>query len=295
MTKIFRHFVEIPDGQAHYRSCGDPALPPLVMFHGSPGSSYSLVPLMRHLAAGRRIYAIDTLGNGDSSPASVETPDIAYLAEAHFQALRAIGLASFDIYGYHTGAAICTELSIRHPDAIRKIVMDGVSVFDPGSAANLLGNDHAPDLPVDLEGTQLMKAWSMVRDAHLFWPWWDRRGEHRRALGLPSAEYLHGEVLEVLKACRTYFKSYRAALNYPKRQRLPQIRHPTLVCACPTDQLYDHMEAAAALIPGAKKRETPERQSEENLAAVAAIMLEFLDEGARDAKSDRAPQVSNAR
>jgi pimeloyl-ACP methyl ester carboxylesterase len=293
MTKILRHFVEIPDGQAHYRTCGEPALPPLVMFHGSPGSSYSLVPLMRHLAAGRHVYAIDTVGNGDSSPASAETPDIAHLAESHFHAARAIGLTRFDVYGYHTGAAICTELSIRHPEALRRIVMDGVSVFDPGSAASLLGNNHAPDIPIDLEGTQLMKAWTMVRDAHVFWPWWDRRGTCRRALGLPSAEYLHGEVIEVLKACRTYFKSYRAALNYPKRERLPQVRHPTLVCGCPTDQLYGHMDAAAALIPGATKRETPERQREEDLAAAARIMLEFLDGEARKPGSERPPQVSH--
>jgi pimeloyl-ACP methyl ester carboxylesterase len=275
MTRILRQFVEVPDGQAHYRTCGDPGFPPLVMFHGSPGSSYSLVPLMQHLAKGRHVYAIDTLGNGDSSPAIVQEPDISYLAEAHFRATQAIGLKGFDIYGYHTGTAICAELSIQHGDTIRRIVMDGLP-FDSAASANLLDHGHAPDIRIDLEGTQFLKAWSMVRDAHLFWPWWDRRGQCRRALGLPSAEYLHGEALEVLKACRTYYKSYRASLLYPGRQKLPQIRHSTLVCACRTDQLFDLMNAAAELIPNARKRVTPERETDADLAATARIILEFL-------------------
>lgn len=275
-TEIRRGFVDLAEGQAHYRTCGDHNLPPLVMFHGSPGSSYSLVPLMRHLAAGRRVVAIDTLGNGDSSPTAMTEPEIADLADAHWRAIAGLGLRHVDLYGYHTGAAICAELSIRHGDGIRRIVLDGVSVFDPSDSSDLLTHDHAPDILVDLDGTQLMAAWSMVRDAHLFWPWWDRRADHRRALGLPSAEYLHGEVIEVLKACRTYFRSYRAALRYPKRQKLPQIRNPVLVTACPTDQLFGHMEAAAALIPDARKAVSPERGSEADLAATARLMLDFL-------------------
>lgn len=284
MSRIKRQFVDVPHGQIHIRSCGDPALPVLVMFHGSPGSGYSLVPLMRHLAAGRHVLAFDTPGNGDSTPLTVENPRIEDIAAAHAAALRALGLEQVDIYGYHTGAAISTELSITEPGRIRRIIMDGVSVFDPGQRAGLLGNDHAPDIPVDLDGTQFARAWSMVRDAHLFWPWWDRRAEKRRALGLPSADYLHGEVIEVLKACRTYFKSYRAALNYPKREKLPLVRHPTLVCACPTDQLYDHLDQAALLIPGSTKCVTPERSNEEDLAGAASMMLDFLSSDRGGAK-----------
>ncbi|MBM3571134.1 MAG: alpha/beta hydrolase [Alphaproteobacteria bacterium] len=183
----------------------------------------------------------------------------------------------FDIYGYHTGAAICTELSGRHHDRIKRIVLDGVSVFSPDARANLLGNNHAPDIPIDLNGTQLMAAWTMARDAHLFWPWWQRGAENIRGLGLPSAEQLHGEVLEVLKACRTYYKSYRAALNYPKRERLPRIKNPTLVTAAPKDQLRDHMDEAIKLIPGARKIDTPERHTAAGLAQAAKIMLDFLD------------------
>jgi pimeloyl-ACP methyl ester carboxylesterase len=276
--KIRRGFVDVPDGQVHCRTLGDPASPTLVMLHGSPGSGYSLMPLARHLASRLHVVALDTLGNGDSSPARVAEPDIAYLAAAHMAAIDALAISRFHLYGYHTGAAIATELSIRHAERIGAIVLDGLSVFDPSESGNLLANDHAPDIVPDLDGTQLMRVFSMVRDAHLFWPWWNRQADNRRELGLPSAAYLHGETLEVLKASRSYFKSYRAALGYPKRQRLPLMRNPVLVVACPTDQLFSHREAGAALIPGAVTAVSPERSTEQDLAAAAQMMIGFLDQ-----------------
>lgn len=274
---IRRHFVDIAEGQVHYRACGSPDRPALVMFHGSPGSSFSLTPLMTHLAERRHVIAIDTLGNGDSSPARSDTPEIFDLADAHRRAIAQIGLTQFDIYGYHTGTAICTELTIASPGHIRRIVLEGVSVFSASDQSTLFSNNHAPDIPVDLSGTHLMAAFSMVRDAHLFWPWWQRTADARRPLGLPSAAYLNQEVIEVLKASRTYFKSYNAALRYPKRERLPMISRPTLVMACPSDQLYGFLDEACALIPGARKAITRDPHTDDDRAATARTILDFLD------------------
>lgn len=278
---ITRGFVDVGECQMHYRACGDPAAPVLVMSHGSPGSSFSLVPLMRHLAAGRRVIAFDTMGNGDSSPTATDRPEIADLAEGHMRAIDALGLRDVDLYGYHTGTAISTEIAIARPDRVRRLVLEGVSVFDPSDRANLFDNDHAPDIVPDLSGTHLMAAWSMVRDAHLFWPWWDRRAAARRPLGLPDAAYLTGETIEVLKASRTYHRSYNAALRYPKRERLPLITQPTLVAAGPSDQLFDYLETARDLVPGARATALPEPTEEANRPAIAAQYLAFLDGAAQ--------------
>jgi pimeloyl-ACP methyl ester carboxylesterase len=276
MHTVRRGFVDVAHGQMHYRTCGDPSLPALVMFHGSPGSGYSLVPLACHLAAHRHVIALDTAGNGDSAPLPQALPDIADLAEAHWQAIEALGLCRVDLYGYHTGAAICTELSIRHHARIGRIVMDGLSVFDPTESGMLVDSNHAPVIPIDYEGTQFAAAWTMVRDAHLFWPWWDRRAQARRGLGLPSAGYLHGEAIEVLKACETYCRSYLAALRYPKKTQLPLERNPVLVTACPSDQLFSHLDKGADLIPGAQRAISPERADDAKPAA--QMMLDFLME-----------------
>jgi pimeloyl-ACP methyl ester carboxylesterase len=278
MTEIKRGFVDIAEGQAHYRTCGDANARVLVMFHGSPGSSFSLTPLMRHLGRGRRVIALDTLGNGDSSPHAKDTPEIRDLADAHMRAIGALGLKEYDLYGYHTGTSISTEISIARPEQVRRIVLEGVSVFSGGDQANLYANNHAPDIPLDLSGTHLIAAWTMVRDAHLFWPWWDRSAGARRTLGLPSPAYLTTEMIEVLKASRTYFKSYNAALRYPKRERLPLIKHPTLIAACPSDQLFGFLDVAQSLVPNSRKVVTPDPHKDEDVAEAARIMLAFLDE-----------------
>ena len=278
MTEIKRGFVDIVEGQAHYRTCGDANAPVLVMFHGSPGSSFSLTPLMRHLGRGRRVIALDTLGNGDSSPHANDTPEIRDLADAHMRAIGALGLKEYDLYGYHTGTSISTEISIARPKQVRRVVLEGVSVFSGGDQANLFANNHAPDIPLDLSGTHLIAAWTMVRDAHLFWPWWDRSAGARRTLGLPSPAYLTTEMIEVLKASRTYFKSYNAALRYPKRERLPLIKHPTLIAACPSDQLFGFLDVAQSLVPNSRKVVTPDPHKDEDVAETARIMLAFLNE-----------------
>jgi hypothetical protein len=202
-------------------------------------------------------------------------PEIANLADAHWQAISALGLGrAVDLYGYHTGAAICTELSIRHHAGIARIVMDGLSVFDASESGSLIDSNHAPPIPVDQHGSQFAAAFTMVRDAHLFWPWWDRSQQALRGLGLPTAEYLHGEAMEVLKSSTTYYRSYVAALRYPKKQRLPLVRNPVLVTACPSDQLYGHLDKGADLIPGALRAISPERHEDPQPAA--RMMLDFL-------------------
>ena len=276
MEVFRRRFVDVPHGQMHIRTCGDPGLPALVMFHPAPATGFTLLPLARCLAAGRHVILVDTAGNGDSTPLPAHEPTVADLAAAHWQVVEALGLPSVDLYGSHTGASICAELSITNGDRIRRIVMDGLSVFTPQDVENLIGHDHAPPLTPDLDGTQMAKAWSMVRDAWLFWPWWDRRAAARRTLDLPSADHLHAEAIEFLKGCTTYHRNYNAGIRYPKRTRLPLVRNPVLITTCPSDQFFDHLERGVQLIPGAEAAVTPDRDGDGGIEA-ASVMLRFLD------------------
>lgn len=280
--RLKRGFVDTSFGQIHYRSCGSGnGGVPLFMFHGSPGSSFSLSQIICHMGASRHAIAPDTPGNGDSTPLPDEQPSIGDYAEAHAQGITGLGFEHVDLYGFHTGASIAIELSIRHPGLVRRMILDGTSLFDPGEQSHLLGNDHAPELVPDLDGTQLMRAWSMVRDAHVFWPWWDRQSQNLRGLGLPDAGHLHGELLEVLKAPRTYCRSYRAALRYPKREQLPKVSVPTLAAAAGNDMLAGYLDAVVELIPCARKAATPGNVTvvEDPIDETARVFLDFLAEG----------------
>lgn len=274
MANIRRGFADIDEGQVHYRTAGEGG-PPLVMFHMAPSSSQHLEPLIARMADSRRIIAPDMLGNGHSSPPGPAEPDLMYFAEALLRALDTLGIERFDAYGAHTGAKIALELAIAHPDRVRKLIFDAVSVRSSAAAEELLSGINP--IEIDDDGTHLLRAWHMVRDSYLFFPWWKHTAEARRNLGLPETQALHEEVLEMLAAIRTYHLSYRAAIIHANEERLPLITVPTLVACAESDQLFPMLDEAAALVPGAQKAELPSRKDASGYVEAARVFTAFLD------------------
>jgi pimeloyl-ACP methyl ester carboxylesterase len=280
---VRRGFVEIDEGQVHYR-CAGAGGRPLVMLHASPGSSRGLVPLLRELGTARRVVALDTLGNGDSAAPAPAAPDIAYFADAHRRAIDALGIDGFDLYGGHTGGNIACEIAIAAPGRVRRLVLDGMSAYDPDEQRDLLAN-YAREIPIDLEGSQFFRVWNFVRDAYLFWPWYKRDAAHVRDVGLPPAAVLHDKAVEVLKALGTYHLSYRAALAYDKTARLPLVRTPTLLMCARNDMLLRYVDKVHALLPDAAPVLTPGANTTEAAAETAGIIAEWLDRPDSDFRS----------
>ena len=275
---IRRGFVDVREGQIHYRSCGTSAgnTPTLVMLHASPGSAKSLEPLMQNLGRTRAVVALDTLGNGDSSAPIPEVPDIPYFAQGALQAIDGMDLQTFDLYGTHTGASIAIEISVTNPKRVRKLILDGVSVFTDAARQEMLIR-HAPIMKPAEDGSHLVWSWHFVRDRFLFWPWYERTRAHRRDIEFPSAEALHDMTLEVLKALRTYHLSYNAAFRYRKQERLPLVAVPALITTAVTDMLYPQLEEAARLLPGCSKAPNQGYFTDKEAAETTALFTAFLD------------------
>jgi pimeloyl-ACP methyl ester carboxylesterase len=235
-----------------------------------------LEPLIGALAARRRVIATDTLGNGDSSPPRERAPDIAYFVAGHVQALDALGIERFDLYGSHTGANIACELAIAHPGRVRRLILDGVSLYSPAERAEMLER-YVPAVKIDPMGSQIHSIWHFVRDAYLFWPWYKPDAAHARRVGLPSADELHDKVVEVLKAARTFHLPYRAAIAYDKAPRLPLVKVPTLLACARTDMLMAYFERVKALMPAAHAVVTEGTGSDAALRATVAQFEAFLE------------------
>lgn len=272
---IRRGFADISHGQIHYRHAGGDG-PPLVMLHASPGSSRQLEPLMNAFAPTRRVIAPDTLGNGDSAPPREARPTIDSLAAGALEALDALGLDRFDLYGTHTGASIAATIALLRPDRVRRLVLDGVGLYTPAEQAAILA-DYLPEVPVDHQGLHVLWAWQFCRDTYLFWPWFrhDRTGV--RDVGLPPAETLHAKFVEVMKAYGTYRASYRAAFEFDKRARLPLLRVPTLAVCARSDMLFGYLDELAGLVPGATRQEIPGVGTPEAARETARLIGAFLD------------------
>lgn len=277
-ARIRRGFVEIAEGQVHYREAGwqHTANPPLVMIHASPASALMLEPLLRVLGRSRHVIAPDTLGNGDSAAPVNHQVDLAYFAGAHMRALDALGIASCDLYGTHTGANIAIEIAIARPAQVGAMILDGVSLYGDDEQADLLAN-YVPQVSIDAQGSQFNRLWHFVRDAYLFWPWYKQDAAHRRKGGLPDAQALHDKTVEVLKGARTFHLAYRAALGYRKQERLPLVRVPTLIACARGDMLFEYLDAVRALLPAAQVAETGGVGSTEAVLATARQFQVFLD------------------
>ncbi|MGE0801910.1 MAG: alpha/beta fold hydrolase [Lautropia sp.] len=275
---VRRGFVALGHAEMHYREAGAPDAPrrPLVMVHASPASSLGLVPLMRAFAVDRRVIAPDTLGNGDSTGDIPAGADIAFFAGRLAETLDALGIESFDLYGTHTGASLATELALARPQRVGALILDGVGLYPDPFRDELLAR-YTPAIQPDQQGAYLMWIWHFVRDTFMYWPWYALDRAHRRDGGLPDAEVLHSKVVEVMKAARTYHHSYRAAIAYDKRARIPLLRVPTLAVCARGDMLHVYFDELCRLVPGGQGIWTDGTQTPEAAVSTAAALRRFLD------------------
>ena len=275
---VRRGFVDVAHGQVHYRAMGSREEEvPLVMLHGNPGSSAMLLPLIERVGRSRQVIAPDTPGLGDSTPLPSERPEIADYAAAMLDALEALGIERCDLYGSHTGANVAVEMAIARPGRIGQLVLDGIALYTASERAEYLER-YAPPIPYDHEGRHLLWAWHFVRDQWLFWPWFKRDRDHRRALDLPDPAYLHAVVLDVLKTLPTFRLGYAASFRYAKEDRLPLLRVPTLVASAQTDIFRRQLEQVAALVPGAQTLVVG-GETEEQREAAARSFVSFFATG----------------
>ena len=237
MSSIIRRgFVDIQQGQIHYRCAGLQHTDkyPLVMFHGEPASSYVLEPLIEILGKSRPVFAPDTLGTGDSSPLPKNKIEVNELAEFSFSAIKALGISKFDLYGTYTGGHIATELALAHHDQINSLVLDEAGLIPEKDIPDLIKN-YVPDLSIDTHGSQFYRLFQWVRDQYVYFPWYARAKDHWRNMDMPPPNVLFRKTMEVLKGKDSMLAIFSAVFRHDLRTALRKITLPTLATADEAD------------------------------------------------------------
>ncbi len=276
LADVDRAFVRIEEGLVHYRHAGehnDGAPLPLYMMHAGPGSSKGLSGMVAILGQTRRVIAADTLGFGESVPPDPEEPDLEYYADSVVRIWDQLGLDKVDVYGSHTGANIGLEIAIAHPDRVRKMVFDGVALFDPELAADMLAN-YAPKVKPQENGEHFIWAWNFMKDMGVYFPHYRRDAEHYLGKEPWPPAVLHNGVMEVMKALDHYYKGYNAVFRHKTYERLPLCSVPTFCMAHRADPLHTSVEEAAALVPDSEHLVLPMTAGTDD--KVSAIVT-FLD------------------
>ncbi len=168
---ILRAYTRCRHGQMHYRVAGpvDSARVPVVLLHQNPSSGFEYEPLIDELAKDRRVFAFDTPGYG-MSDAPPSPPGMAGYAAAFSDALNALetdGLLSgpIDLYGFHTGTLLCSELAIARPDRVRRLGLTGIPMYPADVCAKKLEEAlayPAPEESGDSTLTLLRNLWNYV-------------------------------------------------------------------------------------------------------------------------------------
>jgi len=180
--------------------------------------------------AGRRVIALDNRGHGQSSKLYDPTAyHSATMAEDVRALLDHLGLARADVMGYSMGARIAAYLTVNHPARVRALILGGLGI-------RLVDGVGLPDTIADA-----LEARSLAETR-------DPTGRIFRAF----AEQTQSD-LKALAACM------RGSRQTLRREQVAGIAKPVLVAVGTKDTVAGSAQALAALIPGARALDIPER------------------------------------
>ncbi|HEY6397093.1 MAG TPA: alpha/beta hydrolase [Solirubrobacteraceae bacterium] len=107
---------------------------PLILLHGAFMTIDTIGRILPGLAATRQVIAVEQQGHGHT--ADIDRP-LTYeqMADDTAGLLAHLGVVSADIVGYSMGGGIALQLAIRHPTAVRKLVIASTSYASDGMHA----------------------------------------------------------------------------------------------------------------------------------------------------------------
>lgn len=237
-------YVDVDGAQILIRSVGDlSAGEPMLVVHHAPGSSALYDPLLMEVGRTRAALALDLPGHGESDPLA---QDIATWTNTVEKLLDRLQVRELRVYGHNGGAAVALELAHRLGRRVRGLVLDAPAFLHDEDRARLPAR-YAPQVTPVWEGSHWLRAWHHLRDAELWWPWFERTHRAaRKAAPRIDPQALTLRVREAMKQPASYQPAWQASLGYAWRERLARLDVPTLRIAAPED-VFAHLHSAAAV------------------------------------------------
>jgi pimeloyl-ACP methyl ester carboxylesterase len=247
---VKRGYVDSRFGQTHYYTFEPAAGPskktPIAFFHQNPKSAVEFEPLTSELGKDRLVLAFDTPGYGMSDRPQ-EPPSMGDIAGSMADALSALGYGKgkrkgqVDVFGFHTGAYIASELAVARPDLVRRVVLSGIGYYDMERRKRTF--DNLPrDGKIPEDASMVVRRWHSVVNT--------------RSPGIPI-ERAARIFLDDIRSLNKGWYAYNAVWSYNPEDRLPKITQPVLIVQ-PHEMLLNETRAAQReLLPKATMVEIP--------------------------------------
>lgn len=268
-------YLKAGGGQLRARGALSGAGRPLVALHDPAGSSRLVEPIVAPFIGSRPVIAVDLPGNGESD-AIIGADGISAVtyADIVLEGLRNAGLDGADVIGRYSGGCVAIEMSLAAPAVVRRLVLSGIGHYTGAERADLLAH-YTPSIAPEWDGSHLVRAWAMMRDQNLFWPWYNRTRAGRLRLDHAlDVKMIHLRVCELLKTGDRYRNAYAAMWTYDMPERLGRVRAPVLLGAPAWDPAAARTAACAGMCPGASSTVLPPR-----LGDWAPALAPFLAQG----------------
>ena len=242
---IKRGYVELPEGQMHYRTQGA-AGPVVLLIPQIPRSSDEYSDIIPLLAKDFRVTAVDMLGFGDSDkpPRFYQIPDH---ARCVINFLDGLGIKKVNLMGHHSGGKIAVEVAATYPERVEKLVLSSLSHYYV----------HEEDQPMP-ERFQLMEV--KADGSHLMRIWNEQSGgDLSKAIESANETPLdvrYQVTLEYLKAGPRGEEGHYASRHYSRiiDDRLKRLTLPILIFFGEQEMpdILSGRDSLLALIPHAK-------------------------------------------
>lgn len=116
--------IETDGARFAYRRWGKPQSVPLVFIQHFRGGMDHWDPLITDgLAAGREVILLN--GRGIASSSGTPRNQMEDMADDIAAVIRALGLSKVDVLGFSIGGMQAQEVTLRHPDLVRKLILLG--------------------------------------------------------------------------------------------------------------------------------------------------------------------------
>ena len=270
--------IEVGGVEANYVDIGSGDEDPVVLVHGLGGQWQNWLENIPRLAQDRRVIAMDLPGFGLTPKREDDDVSIPGYGRWVNELCDKLGLEQIELVGNSMGGYIAAEVAIQFPERVKRLVL--VSAAGISSAETL----QAPILTFGRIATALATN-SAARHRHLA----ARPLTRHISLALVAR---HPRLLKADLAYEGFFKgagkggfddALRACLDYDFRDRLPEVKVPTLIVWGEKDSIIPVRDADEfeRLIEDSRKvvmKDTGHIPMAERPQAFNDVLVDFLAE-----------------